>query len=175
MWVISIERVYPPIGSGHMNSSVAFSPTKGNLTSVNKVEALTISILQTPSRHIRIRMPTFEIYLRTKIKPNQVQIKNMRFLFPAQESQKHFKKCSFFLIFWDNKTKFDRSSNYLLSGPKINFADLSRIMQSCFPIVYWYKMLSQYLKGNLFGKHEMLWSTLHTPNIRIQVCFFWDF
>ena len=90
-----MREYIPPIGSGHMNSSVAFSPTKGNLTSVNKVEALTISILQTPSRHIRIRMPTFEIYLRTKIKPNQVQIKNMRFLFPAQESQKRFTKCCF--------------------------------------------------------------------------------
>ena len=155
-----------------MNSSVAFSPTKGNLTSVNKVEALTISIPHTPSRHIRIRMPTFEIYLRTKIKPNQVQIKTCGFCSQHKNPKNTLKNAVFFLIFWDNKTKFDRSSNYLLSGPKINFADLSRIMQSCFPIVYWYKILSQYLKGNLFGKHEMLWSTLHTPNIRIQVCSF---
>ena len=73
---------------------------------------------------------------------------------PSTRIPKTLYKMLFFLYF--ETTKFDRSSNYLLSGPKINFADLSRIMQSCFPIVYWYKILSQYLKGNLFGKHEML-------------------
>ena len=150
MWVISIERVYPPIGSGHMNSSVAFSPTKGNLTSVNKVEALTISIPHTPSRHIRIRMPTFEIYLRTKIKPNQVQIKTCGFCSQHKNPKNALQNAVFDILQQQNSTE------WLLAGPKINFADLSRIMQSCFPIVYWYKILSQYLKGNLFGKHEML-------------------